>query len=120
MGAKHLSKDVQELVIEELCEYRALKVKIKNVEEQEKEGVVNLFPTLIQCDRENMLKYKQIERALQEALDPIEKDILERKYINSTDSKDIDVFTALSMKKGTYYKKKKTAIFHLAKALGII
>ncbi|GED18144.1 ArpU family phage packaging/lysis transcriptional regulator [Aneurinibacillus migulanus] len=120
MGVKHLSKDVQDLVIEELCEYRASRVNMRNVEEQKKAGIINLFPTLKQCDSENMLKYRQIERALWEALDPIERDIIERKYINSTDAKDINVYTELSMKKSTYYKKKKTAIFHLAKALGII
>ncbi len=119
MGAKQLEEDYQDLVIKELSEYRALKVRMKNKQEQAASGITNLFPTLLQCEQKDILKLTQVQRALDEALDPIERAIIEKKYLACGEEKDIEIYLALGIKKGRYYKKKKSAIYHLAKALGI-
>ncbi|MEK4030715.1 ArpU family phage packaging/lysis transcriptional regulator [Pseudobacillus sp. FSL P4-0506] len=113
-------KEVQNLIIGELREYRALKVQIENKKEQEAAGVINLFPSVRQQDRLNELKVKQIERALENSLDFIERRIIEMKYFTSQETKDINIYLELGLKKGKYYEKKRAAIYRLATALGII
>ena len=127
MNAKQLKffrdideKEVQNLIIGELREYRALKVQIENKKEQEAAGVINLFPSVRQQDRLNELKVKQIERALENSLDFIERRIIEMKYFTSQETKDINIYLELGLKKGKYYEKKRAAIYRLATALGII
>lgn len=127
MNAKQLKffrdideKEVQNLIIGELREYRALKVQIENKKEQEAAGVINLFPSVRQQDRLNELKVKQIERALENSLDFIERKIIEMKYFTSQETKDINIYLELGLKKGKYYEKKRAAIYRLATALGII
>jgi ArpU family phage transcriptional regulator len=127
MNAKQLKfftdideKEVQNLIIGELREYRALKVQIENKKEQEVAGVINLFPSVRQQDRLNELKVKQIERALENSLDFIERRIIEMKYFTSEETKDINIYLELGLKKGKYYEKKRAAIYRLATALGII
>ncbi|OCA85245.1 ArpU family phage packaging/lysis transcriptional regulator [Pseudobacillus wudalianchiensis] len=113
-------KEVQKLIIGELRDYRALKVQIENKKEQEAAGVINLFPSVRQQDRLNELKVKQIERALENSLDFIERRIIEMKYFTSQETKDINIYMELGLKKGKYYEKKRAAIYRLATALGII
>lgn len=127
MGAKQLSfleevneKDVQDIVIEELKNYRALKVQMENKREREMAGIVDLFPSLRQADKENELKVRQIDRALENSLDATERIIVEQKYIDSKELTDMYIYTELGLKKGKYYEKKRLAIFRIATALGII
>ncbi|WP_203362429.1 ArpU family phage packaging/lysis transcriptional regulator [Bacillus sp. REN10] len=127
MNAKQLSmfndideKEVQDLIITELRNYRALKVQIENKKEQEAAGVIDLFPSVRQQDRLNELKVKQIDRALEHSLDFIERRIIEMKYFTSEETKDINIYLDLGLKKGKYYEKKRAAIYRLATALGVI
>ncbi|UAT31947.1 ArpU family transcriptional regulator [Bacillus badius] len=127
MNAKQLKffrdideREVQNLIIGELREYRALKVQIENKKEQEAAGIINLFPSVRQQDRLNELKVKQIERALANSLDFIERRIIEMKYVTSQETKDINIYLELGLKKGKYYEKKRAAIYRLATALGVI
>ena len=127
MNAKQLKfftdideKEVQNLIIGELRDYRALKVQIENKKEQEAAGIINLFPSVREQDRLNELKVKQIERALENSLDFIERKIIEMKYFTSQETKDINIYLELGLKKGKYYEKKRAAIYRLATALGII
>lgn len=127
MGAKQLSfltevneKDVQDIVIEELKNYRALKVQMENKREREMAGIVDLFPSLRQADKVNELKVKQIDRALESSLDTTERTIIEQKYLDSKELTDMHIYTELGLKKGKYYEKKRLAIFRIATALGIV
>jgi ArpU family phage transcriptional regulator len=127
MNAKQLvffedidEKEVQNLIIRELRHYRALKVQIENKREREEAGIIDLFPSVRQQDRLNELKVKQIERALENSLDYIERKIIEMKYFTSLDTKDVNIYLELGLKKGKYYEKKRAAIYRLATALGII
>lgn len=113
-------KAVQNLLIIELKDYRALKVQIENKREQNEAGVINLFPSLRKQDKLNELKVRQIDRALENSLDFIERRIIEMKYFTSQDTKDINIYLELGLKKGKYYEKKRAAIYSLATALGII
>lgn len=113
-------KRVQELVIQELKSYRAMRVYIENKKEQEQEGVFNLFPSLRRSQKENEIKVRQIERALNHSLDATERKIIEEKYLNSVQVNDINIYLDLGLKKGKYYEKKRAAIHLIATALGII
>lgn len=113
-------KEVQNLIIRELRHYRALKVQIENKKEQLEAGVIDLFPAVRKQDRINELKVKQIERALENSLDFFERKIVEMKYFTSQEVNDIEIYLELGLKKGKYYEKKRTAIYRLATALGII
>ncbi|ANB66171.1 phage transcriptional regulator, ArpU family protein (plasmid) [Anoxybacillus sp. B7M1] len=129
MGAKHLTnetsgmlddKQVEKTVISELKNYRALKVRMENLKERERAGVKNLFPELRQSQFMNELKFTQIERALKNSLDAIERQIIEMKYLSPVEINDIDIYMELGLTKKRYYAKKRTAIERLATALGII
>ncbi|WP_062052370.1 ArpU family phage packaging/lysis transcriptional regulator [Bacillus sp. JCM 19034] len=118
-------KAVQKAVIEELRKYRALKVKIQNKHEQQKQGV-SLFPSLRsangikEIEKEDELRVKQMERAIQVSLDSAERLIIEKKYLSPDEINDIAIYLELGIKKGKFYEKKRSAIFRLATALGII
>jgi ArpU family phage transcriptional regulator len=107
-------------VIKELKGYRALKIQIENKREREKEGVVDLFPSLLQNHRINEIKVRQMERALDGSLDFIEKQIINQKYLSSQEINDLNIYIDLGIKKGKFYKKKRSALYRLATALGII
>ncbi|WP_422785189.1 ArpU family phage packaging/lysis transcriptional regulator [Sporosarcina globispora] len=113
-------KEIQETLIKELKDYRALKVKLENLKERREAGVIDPFPSLLNSDILDELKVKQIERGLKESLDPIERGIIELKYLNHREINDIEIFMSLGLKKGKYYAKKNEAIRRLSKALGII
>ncbi|MFP7170791.1 ArpU family phage packaging/lysis transcriptional regulator [Terribacillus sp. 7520-G] len=113
-------KEVQQIVIKELKDYRALKIQIENKREREKEGVVSLFPSLLQNNRVNEIKVRQMERALDGSLDFIERQIINQKYLNSQEINDLNIYMDLGIKKGKYYQKKRTALYRIATALGII
>lgn len=127
MDAKQLTllpeideKEVQQIVIKELKQYRALKIQIENRREQEEAGVVGLFPSLRQADRLNEIKVRQMERALEGSLDFIERQIVEIKYLNSQEINDLNIYIELGIKKGKFYQKKRTALLRIATAIGII
>ena len=127
MGAEQLTllepvdeKLVRQTVIRELKNYRALKVQLENKKEREEAGVVGLFPVLRKEDNLAEFKVKQIERALNNAIDFIERKIVELKYLSPHEINDLNIIIELGIKKGRYYEKKKAAILRLATALGII
>lgn len=127
MGAMQLEllskideKRVQRIVVDELKNYRAMKVRILNKIEQEEAGMNNLFPMVRESDHVQKLKVQQIERAMLHSLDVFERRIIEMKYLNSYEINDIEIYLELGLKKGKYYEKKRTAVFRLATALGII
>ncbi|MGG5181379.1 ArpU family phage packaging/lysis transcriptional regulator [Bacillus sp. MM09(2025)] len=113
-------KQVRQTLINELKLYKALKVKQENLDEQKANGILTLFPRLIDQNVCSELKVRQIERALEYSLDEIEQDIIRMKYLTSRMVKDLEVCEELGLKKDRYYKLKKQATFKLSTALGII
>ncbi|MCP3742717.1 ArpU family phage packaging/lysis transcriptional regulator [Rossellomorea sp. BNER] len=113
-------KEIHNAVIKQLREYRALKVKLVNLKEREDIGADMLFPSFVEDSCLSELKVKQIERALHEALDSIERGIVERKYLNITELNDEEIYLELGVKRGKFYEKKKEALTTLARAMGII
>ncbi len=127
MGAQQLvlfkdvnEKEVRRVVGRELKQYRALKVSLQNRLEREEAGITILYPTLNHEEKMKELKVKQMDRALQNALDDIEREIITQKYLSSTRVKDINLYLDMGLTKDQYYSIKKQAIFQLATALGII
>ena len=116
------AKEIQDAVIRDLKNYKALKVKLENIRERKEFGALHLFPNLKNNEVLDKLKAKQIERALTDSLDPIERKIIESKYLNTNNREltDLEIYLTLGLKKGKYYMKKREAISQLAKALGII
>lgn len=118
-------KAVQKTVIDELRMYRALKVKIENQKEQQEQGV-SLFPSLRsangmkEIEKAEELRVKQMERAIEVSLDAAERLIIEKKYLSPIEMNDMAIYLELGIKKGKFYEKKRSAIFRLATALGII
>jgi ArpU family phage transcriptional regulator len=112
-------KEVRKVIVNELKYYRALKVRMKNIQQQREAGIINLFPALHHADQQMEMKAQQMERALK-CLDTTEKAIIEMKYLNTTEVNDLNIFMALGLKKGKYYEMKRGAISRLATALGII
>lgn len=113
-------KRVRNTVIKELKEYKALRIAMKNKQETEDEGIENLFPNLSNNEKEKILKFKQIERAITHALDDTERQIIEMKYLGPSRVKDISVYIEMGITKDHYYICKKQAIFQIATALTII
>nr|WP_309241333.1 ArpU family phage packaging/lysis transcriptional regulator [Domibacillus sp. PGB-M46] len=54
------------------------------------------------------------------SLDFIERRIIKMKYFTSEETKDINIYMELGVKKGKYYDKKRSAIYRLAADPGII
>jgi len=113
-------KEIRKTIIKELKNYRAVKVQLENRKECNAAGVVSLFPSLRKQDTFNELKVKQIERALDQGLDVIEKEIITKKYLEPLLMNDLNIYMELGLKKDVYYMKKRSAILNLATALGII
>jgi len=127
MGAEQLSlfedvneKEVRRTVARELKQYKALKVAQQNRDERLQEGVNSLFPSLNQNEKEKELKVRQIDRALEYALDEVERQIIKEKYLSPKRVKDINLYLDMGMTKDQYYTQKKEAIFLIAAALEII
>lgn len=114
-------REVRSLVVKELKRYKALKVRMENKKEQSENGIDgDLFPKLLDNELENRIKFNQIERALNNSLDSIERQIIEMKYLSVERQNDLNIYLELGLQKTPYYEKKKTAIFQLATSLGII
>ncbi|KON88922.1 ArpU family transcriptional regulator [Sporosarcina globispora] len=114
-------KEVRSIVVKELKIYRALRIRIQNKLELSEKGIQkNIFPKLIESDVENELKVIQMERALNNSLDQLERQIIEMKYLSAERQNDLNIYLDLGLQKTAYYEKKKTAIFMIASSLGII
>ena len=59
-----------------------------------------------------------MEGALEYSLDPIERKIIEMKYLSHEVQND--VYMDMGLQKTPYYEKKKVAIFQNASSLGIM
>lgn len=70
-------------MIEELKKYKVLRVRFQNRRERRELGVDILFPELRKMDMYE-LKYRQLQRAFEHALDQEEQRILEMKYMSAT------------------------------------
>ena len=113
-------KEMRRLVVKELKNYKALCVRMKNQEEQAKSGCVVLFPKMKGDDNNHEIRFKQIERTLQNALDKDQRQIIELKYLGNEKVKDSYVYNELMMRRDNFYENKKVAIRLIATALGII
>ncbi|HDX9667873.1 TPA: ArpU family transcriptional regulator [Bacillus cereus] len=113
-------KEMRRLVVKELKNYKALCVRMKNQEEQAQAGCVVLFPKMKGDEKNHEIRFKQIERTLQNALDEDERRIIEMKYLGNRKVKDSYVYNELMIKRDPFYQKKKSAIQLIATALGII
>ncbi|MDA1650989.1 ArpU family phage packaging/lysis transcriptional regulator [Bacillus cereus group sp. TH160LC] len=118
--SRHVNeKEIRPFVIEELRDYRVLKVKFKNIQERTEFGAELMFPELRKSTQDE-IRYKQLKRAFEEALDEDEQRVLEAKYMSGKELNDEYIYTMLGMKKGKFYRKKKSAILSLAKSLGMV
>ncbi|AYF06319.1 ArpU family transcriptional regulator [Bacillus mobilis] len=118
--SRHVNeKEIRPFVIEELQEYRVLKVKFKNIEEQAAFGVELLFPELRKCT-EDEIRYRQLKRAFEEALDEDEQRVLEAKYMSGKEVNNDYLATTLGMREGKFYRKRKSGIIRFARALNMI
>ncbi|PFC85153.1 ArpU family transcriptional regulator [Bacillus anthracis] len=125
MGQKQVvnEKAIRPYVIEALQEYRVLKVKYRNKQEREACGSDLLYPRLNtneEEENEDYLRYIQVKRTLEEALDEDMKSILEMKYMNIKLLNDDYIYTVLGLHRRTFYRKRKKAVLDVAKALGMI
>lgn len=113
-------KEVRRTVARQLKEYKALKVSVENKSELKKEGMDNIFPILNQQQEVKPIIVRQIDRALENALDDIEREIIQRKYLSNSRIKDVTVYMDMGLTKDQYYIHKGEAIRSIATALGII
>ncbi|MRB24953.1 ArpU family transcriptional regulator, partial [Bacillus thuringiensis] len=68
---------------------------------------------------EDEIRYRQLKRAFEEALDEDEKQILKMKYMSRKQLNDEYIYTVLGMKRGKYYRKRKSGVLRFAKALSM-
>ncbi|MBZ9536815.1 ArpU family transcriptional regulator [Cytobacillus oceanisediminis] len=113
-------KEIRRVVARLLKQYKAYRVAFQNKLEQDAEGIDQLFPMLNDIEKEKFLFVKQIDRAIENALNEIEREIIQRKYLDNHRVKDIDVYLDLGLTKDQYYIHKKYAINLIATALRII
>ncbi|PEN90114.1 ArpU family transcriptional regulator [Bacillus cereus] len=112
-------KEIRSFVIEELKKYKVLRVRFQNQQERMKVGAELLFPELRRLDVYE-LKYRQLHRAFEQALDQDEQRILEMKYMSVTELNDDYIYTILGIKRGKFYRKRKSGILNFATALEMI
>ncbi|PEM30903.1 ArpU family transcriptional regulator [Bacillus wiedmannii] len=112
-------KEIRPFVIEELRDYRVLKVKFKNMQERTEFGVELMFPELRKSTQDE-IRYRQLKRAFEEALDEDEQRVLEAKYMSGKELNNDYLATTLGMKEGKFYRKRKSGIINFARALNMI
>ena len=95
-----------------------LRVRFQNQQERMEVGADILFPELRKIDVHE-LKYRQLHRAFEHA-DREEQQILEMKYMSATELNDDYIYTVLGMKRGKFYRKRKSGILNFATALEMI
>lgn len=113
-------KEIRRIVARELKQYKALKIAMKNKSELNEEGISPLFPSLNKKDKEKEIKVRQIDRAIENALNEVERQIIQQKYLSSIRIKDSTLYSNIGLKKDHYYYHKRQAILLIATALGII
>ncbi|MCU4883797.1 ArpU family transcriptional regulator [Bacillus cereus] len=113
-------REMRRLVVKELKNYKALCVRMKNQEEQAQAGGIVLFSKMKGDGKNHEIRFKQIERTLKYALDEDERKIIELKYLGNEKVKDSYVYNELMMRRDNFYENKKSAIWLIATALGII
>ncbi|WP_255292930.1 ArpU family transcriptional regulator [Bacillus toyonensis] len=82
-------------------------------------GGIVLFPK-IKDDKNHVICFKQIERTLQNAFDKDQQQIIELKYLGNEKIKDSYVYNWLMMRRDNLYENKKSTIWLIVTALGII
>jgi len=112
-------KLIQKAVVKVLRDYKALAVRMENQSECERESI-QLFPELRDTRKINDYKYLQIKRALEHSLDPEQKEIIERKYLNNDLISYKAIKAQMMLENNWYYYQKKNAIMAIATALRII
>lgn len=120
MAKKIDEKEVQRLVAGQLKLFKAYRVAVENKAEIDSNSLDKLFPMLDDNYVEKYIIVKQIERALEYALDEREREIIQRKYLQNTRVKDAEVWMGMGIAKDQYYNLKKDALNLIANALGII
>ncbi|WP_430509326.1 ArpU family phage packaging/lysis transcriptional regulator [Gottfriedia solisilvae] len=113
-------KKVRKAVVKQLKLFKALRIAIINKDEQIAEGLRDPFPKIVDKEKEKRFKVKQMERAIQYALDDIEREIIEMKYLSPNRVKDINLYMDMGLTMDQYYEHKRQAIFALAEALNIV
>ncbi|MDM5208430.1 MULTISPECIES: ArpU family phage packaging/lysis transcriptional regulator [Cytobacillus] len=113
-------KEVRKVVARQLKEYKAFKVSVQNKNEQIIEGMQDIFPILNKEQNKKAVIVRQIDRALENALDEVEREIITRKYLSNTRVKDTSIYMDMGLTKDQYYVHKREAIRLIATALGII
>ncbi|EJQ11701.1 ArpU family phage transcriptional regulator [Bacillus cereus BAG3X2-1] len=109
-------KEMHRLVVKGLKNYKALCVRMKNAQA----GGIVLFTKMEGDDKNHEIRFKQIERTLQNALDKDQRQIIELKYLGNEKVKDSYVYNELMIRRDNFYENKKVAIHLIATALGII
>ncbi|PGC56100.1 ArpU family transcriptional regulator [Bacillus toyonensis] len=71
-------------------------------------------------DKNHVICFKQIERTLQNAFDKDQQQIIELKYLGNEKIKDSYVYNWLMMRRDNLYENKKSTIWLIVTALGII
>ncbi|WP_242481460.1 ArpU family transcriptional regulator, partial [Bacillus cereus] len=99
--------------------YKVLRVRFQNHRERMEIGAALLFPEVRKIDIHE-LKYRQLHRTFEHALDWDEQRILEMKYMSATELNDDYIYTVLGMKRGKFYRKRKSGILNFATALEMI
>lgn len=83
-------RKVRNIVVKELKEFKALRIAMENKKEIEDEGLEFLFPMLNNNEKEKIIKFKQINRAINEALDEIEREIIEKSILVQQELKTLN------------------------------
>ena len=113
------AREMRRLVVKELKNYKALQVRMKNRQERNEAGYAVLFPKM-KDDQIHEIKFRQIERALQNSLDEDQREIIKMKYLGDKKINDSYVYNELMIKRDDFYEKKGSAIRLIATALEII
>jgi ArpU family phage transcriptional regulator len=111
---------VRSEVVKALIEYRALKAQSEIMKERSAAGITSLYPSVRKLNPLNELKVKEIEKIINYFLNEEERRIIERKYLSGTKVKDIEVYLDIGLERKQYYEIKRSAIYLIASALGII
>ncbi|PEP56266.1 ArpU family transcriptional regulator [Bacillus pseudomycoides] len=118
--SKEEYKEIQREVAKALFNYRALKVRMINQEECATENISSPFVEIRNTKKIKDIKYIQIKRTLEHALDPEQREIIERKYLNNGLMSDKAVKAQMMLENNWFYVQKRHAIMAIAESLLII
>lgn len=113
-------KEIQRIVTKQLKNYKVYKVALQNKEELARLGILNTFPVIADNDFRKSIVVKQIDRVLNNGLNDIERELIERRFLAKDQVNDITVYMDMGIRKDQYYIYKKEAIKSIALALGMI